>query len=234
MTVSIPSIRIMQIIPNGDSALLVRFEYQENGVQVIQALANSFQSQPLADLINVIPATDSLVLVFEKPVNHQIDWHAALQSRIDGLALSKSMQTVHEIPVCYDASLATDLNAVSAQLNLSITQLIAAHTKSLYQVSMLGFLPGFAYLSGNDEQINLPRKSSPTLSVPAGSVAIANGQTGLYALSSPGGWHVIGRTPINLFNWHNARPNLVKPLDQVRFKAIDLPTFNHLTLAHEH
>ncbi len=97
---------------------------------------------------------------------------------------------------------------------------------------MLGFLPGFVYLSGNDQRINLPRKSSPVVSVPRGSVAVANGQTGLYALSSPGGWHVIGRTPINLFSWQNSRPNLIKPMDQIRFKAIDLKDFNQLTLAH--
>ncbi|MCX7554944.1 carboxyltransferase domain-containing protein [Marinicella sp. S1101] len=216
---------LKQIIPNGDCALLLRFKASANRSRWIQTLATDFIEKPLKDLINVIPASDNLVLVFKQTVNHYLDWQTVIQQRIDQLQLSDVESTVHEILVCYEAQYAPDLNQVCEQVGLSREALIAAHTQPLYDAVMLGFLPGFTYLKGNDKRLCLPRKNTPAVRVSAGSVAVANDQTGLYALSSPGGWHVIGRSPTPLLNWHKTPANLIKPHDRVRFKSIDAAAF---------
>lgn len=228
------SLIIKQIVPNGDCALLFRFEANELDIKAIHALANDLIRRPFAAQVNVIPAHDSLVLVFKDKSNHQLDWEAEVQKRIDRLTIDKKSSVVHKIPVCYEVGVAADLKHVCEKTGLTENELIAAHTKPLYDVIMLGFLPGFAYLSNNDIRINLPRKSNPTLSVPAGSIAVANNLTGLYALSSPGGWHVIGRTPLSFLDWRREPANLIKPLDQIKFYAVDKQAFNAMRKNNEH
>ncbi len=215
------ALNIDAIIPNGDCALLIIFVASDNRLRWIHALAAALCEQPLKSQINVIPATESLVLQFSEPVNHEIDWWQVIQDRINALGANKDCPKKHLIPVCYDHRLADDLAAVCSHLKFSLTELIAIHTKPFYEVAMLGFLPGFVYLTGNKNVMNLPRKTTPAVSVPAGSVAVANAQTGIYSLSSPGGWHVIGRTPSELLSWHSqTAPMLLSPMDLVQFKAI--------------
>lgn len=225
---------IKRIIPNGDCALIIQIESNHQCLRIIHALANDFLNAPMPNMINVIPASESLALVFNQPIEHDADWHIKLQHRIDQLTIDDHGILLHEIPVCYEPSIAPDLIPVCEQIGLTLSELINTHTKPLYEVTNLGFLPGFAYLSGNDKRLNLPRKNTPSISVEAGSIAIANGQTGLYALSSSGGWHVIGRTPLTLLNWNNSPANFIKPLDQVRLIAIDLKTFERMSQLHEH
>lgn len=146
--------------------------------------------------------------------------------------VSIKRRSMIEIPVCYDESLGSDLeNAVKA-LNCSIDELIQQHSEKIYTVYCLGFLPGFAYMGEVPHAIQLPRHPSPRSKVLAGSVGIAGKQTGIYPMNSPGGWQIIGRTPIKIFDPTSTSLTLFKAGDQVRFKPIDLKLFHTLN-AHE-
>lgn len=126
------------------------------------------------------------------------------------------------LPVLYDGE---DLAMLAEQKGLSIEQVIEKHSKNIYDVHFIGFLPGFPYLSGLDSTIHHPRRATPRPKVAAGSVGIANGQTGIYPIDSPGGWQIIGRCPIPLFDIKNPSPCLLKAGDQIKFKKIDFKTF---------
>jgi len=137
-------------------------------------------------------------------------------------------KSIIEIPVCYDASLGIDLqNAVKAS-NCSMDELIQQHSDKIYTVYCLGFLPGFAYMGDVPDAIQLPRHPSPRSKVLAGSVGIAGKQTGIYPMNSPGGWQIIGRTPIKIFDPTSTTLTLFKAGDQVKFKPIDLELFHTL------
>lgn len=124
-----------------------------------------------------------------------------------------------KIPVCYDREFGVDLYAIAESKNLSIDEIISIHCSKKYKVFMLGFLPGFAYMGTVDDRIAMPRKSHP-VNVIAGSVGIAGTQTGIYPLLSPGGWQIIGRTPMALFNSSKEQPTLLKAGDSVSFYPI--------------
>ena len=132
---------------------------------------------------------------------------------------------VVEIPVAYGGEFGPDIGFVAEYNGLTVEEVVEIHSKPLYRVYMLGFVPGFAYLGGMDERITTPRLEKPRLKVPAGSVGIAGKQTGWYAIESPGGWRLIGRTPLKTFNPMESPPSLVLPGDYVRFKPISEEEF---------
>ena len=126
----------------------------------------------------------------------------------------------HTIPVCYGGDFGPDLAAVAAFAGCSEARVIETHGTAVYRVYMLGFLPGFAYMGPVDERIVMPRRKTPRLRVPAGSVGIAGRQTGVYPVRAPGGWQLIGRTPVRLFDLKRAQPFLLGPGDRVRFEVV--------------
>ena len=186
---------------------------------------------------DIILAYDTLTLVYDIlhfDSNPFLFAHTILEAFN---ASKKSLNAIEnksiiEIPVCYDASLGIDLqNAVKAS-NCSIDELIQQHSDKIYTVYCLGFLPGFAYMGDVPNAIQLPRHPSPRSKVLAGSVGIAGRQTGIYPSTSPGGWQIIGRTPIKIFDPTSPSLTLFKAGDQVKFKPIDLQLFHTLN-AHE-
>lgn len=136
-----------------------------------------------------------------------------------------------EIPVAYGEAFGADFSAAAAELGLSAQALVERHSGAEYRVAMLGFAPGFPYLLGLDPALALPRLSTPRTRVPAGSVAIGGAQTGIYPRESPGGWRLIGRTPLRLFDPARAQPSLLTPGDRVRFRPIDADAFARMTAA---
>jgi KipI family sensor histidine kinase inhibitor len=130
-----------------------------------------------------------------------------------------------EIPVCYGGEFGPDLAAVAAHARLDESTVIAAHAAGDYRVAMLGFAPGFPYLLGLDPRLHAPRRAQPRTRVPAGSVAIGGAQTGIYPRELPGGWQIIGRTPLALFDAASSAPALLAPGQRVRFRAIDATAF---------
>lgn len=137
---------------------------------------------------------------------------------------------LYKIPVCYEAAFAPDLEAVCAQLKLSPEALISKHSKALYTVYGIGFLPGFMYLGGLDSELEIPRKSSPRMKVPSGSVGLAAKQTGVYPCESPGGWQLIGQTPIPLFNPLQDSPFFAEVGDKIQFTPISKDTYKLLKI----
>lgn len=130
-----------------------------------------------------------------------------------------------KIPVCYDAEFGIDIKQVAVEHRLSINELINLHVSVIYRVYMIGFMPGFAYMGTVVEKLITPRKGQPRLNVPAGSVGIADSQTGIYPIDSPGGWHIIGKTPLQLFDPGNLPHCLLSPGDNVQFVSINKDEF---------
>ena len=142
---------------------------------------------------------------------------------------SKTISAQHiEIPICYDPSLAPDLFKLAEERKLAPEIVVHLHSGKPYRVYMIGFLPGFAYMGKVDERITMPRKNNPSIEVPAGSVGIAGEQTGIYPVNSPGGWNIIGQTPMRLFDARNNDPVLLKAGDEVQFVPITLQQFHDL------
>jgi inhibitor of KinA len=133
-----------------------------------------------------------------------------------------------EVPVCYGGELGPDLSAVAAICGCSEEEVVRLHSTVEYRVYVVGFVPGFAYMGVVDDRLALPRRAVPRTRVPAGSVAIAAGQTGIYPIETPGGWHLLGRTPVRTFDPAREQPVLFRPGDRVRFRIIDRGTFDQL------
>lgn len=133
-----------------------------------------------------------------------------------------------EIPVCYDKEFAPDLSYVANYCGLTEAQIVSLHSEPEYLVHMLGFLPGFLYLGGLNQQLYCPRKTTPAKAISTGSVAIGGQQTGIYPISSPGGWQIIGRTPLKLFNPDNSEPAIASPLDKIKFVPIIKQVFKQI------
>lgn len=139
---------------------------------------------------------------------------------------TKKSVTVWQLPVCYHPSLGFDLENFSKSVGLSIEKIIKIHSSESYQVYFIGFLPGFLYLGNLDEHLYLKRKAKPLLKVPKGAVGIGGNQTGIYPQESPGGWHIIGNCPVELFNVNKNPPAVFKAGDIIRFYRLSLKDFN--------
>jgi inhibitor of KinA len=135
---------------------------------------------------------------------------------------------VIEIPVCYDREFAPDLDDVAKHAEISAQEVVALHSKSKYRVACIGFVPGFTFLAGLPRNLGTPRRDVPRKEIPPGSVGIGGAQTGIYPLRSPGGWNLIGRTPLKLFDPSKNPPTLLHPGDRVRFRAISTEEFESL------
>ena len=131
-----------------------------------------------------------------------------------------SNRTLWEIPVCYNEKFGVDLNVISLETKLSIDEIVAMHTAVNYTVYGIGFLPGFLYLGGLTEKLHFPRRNLPRMEVLKGSVGIGGNQTGIYPQTSPGGWQIIGKTPMNLFDISSEIPCFIAPADEVKFIPI--------------
>jgi inhibitor of KinA len=141
---------------------------------------------------------------------------------------SKSLNETITIPVCYGSQFGPDLEDVATIHKLTPQKVIELHSAATYKVYMIGFVPGFAYLGGMNEDIAMPRKQTPRSAIPAGSVGIAGKQTGVYPLETPGGWQIIGRTPLKMFDVRSSQPSLLKAGDNVVFKPISEQEYNDL------
>ena len=164
----------------------------------------------------------SLLIQLNKKIKNLEWWNKYLNKVLLKIEKHKNFEEKKWIiPVCYENDFAPDIIKLSKALKLEVNELIHLHSKNTYKVYFLGFLPGFPYLSGLDPRLYYQRKEKPKLNVPKGSVAIGGKQTGIYTTDSPGGWHIIGFTPINLFNPKISPPCFIKPGDTISFEKID-------------
>lgn len=201
------------------------------------ALFNYLKRHRLDGMIEAIPAYSSVTVYFDIPsLRKRIASHKKvyewIQNKLKQVMLNefKAFDTGSDlvrIPVCYDDEYAIDLPSIASQKNLTRNEIIHLHTSRQYHVYMLGFLPGFSYMGEVDERIIVSRKPEPN-PILAGSVGIAGKQTGIYPLNSPGGWQIIGRTPLKMFDKKKSEPCLLKAGDSVEFYSITKDEFNHM------
>lgn len=222
---------MIQYFPSGDSAFLVKFgnEICEEINQQIRSFVLSLSSLKIPGIIELIPSyTD--VLVQYDPL--QISFSDLLKQlkivveQLDAIELPETRTL--RIPVLYGPRFGENMDAVKIHTGLSEMEVINRHTKAKYLVYMLGFTPGFCYLGGMDERLTTPRKEVPSQKIEAGAVGIAGGQTGIYPIESPGGWQIIGRTPLKLFDPNRQPEFLVQAGDYLEFYAITDEEYDEL------
>ena len=206
-----------RIAPLGDSAITITFgdEISEELNDRVVAEALRISSARLAGVYDVVPAYASLTIHYDP----RRIVYADLVSRLSAIGppsgeKASTGTVTHEISVRYDGA---DLDEVAARCSLSVNEVIAIHTGRQYRVFVIGFVPGFAYLGPLDPRLVLPRRDAPRKRVPAGSVAIAEAQTGVYPSETPGGWHLIGTTDVRMFDPSEKKPALLSVGDHVRF-----------------
>ncbi|MEK0158134.1 5-oxoprolinase subunit PxpB [Pseudoalteromonas piscicida] len=168
------------------------------------------------DFIDVVPAKSS-VTAYLKESSKATTWQHKILTHWQDLEIAEVKPTHHEIEVFYGKEFGQDFERVASELQLTPRQLIELHSSVDYQVQFIGFLPGFAYLSGLPTSLQLPRKSTPITKVPKGSIAIADSYSAIYPSQSPGGWHLLGQTNTTLFDPNSASASLLQPGDIVRF-----------------
>jgi KipI family sensor histidine kinase inhibitor len=225
---------VIRLLPEGEGGLLVQLgDAVDPDVNArVHALARAVGRRLGPLVLEVVPSYASLLVVFD-PL--RID-RARLEARVAALAgdvegiRAAPPRRVVEVPVCYGGDLGPDLEDVARVTGLAAGEVIARHAAPIYRVYLLGFTPGFPYLGGMDAALACPRLPSPRLRVPAGSVAVAGAQTGVYPVESPGGWRLLGRTPLRLFDPSPGarRPFLLAAGDGLRFVPVDRARFEAL------
>jgi len=231
----------MTIEPLGDTALLIRLGERIDSDLNARALAiaEALRAAALPGVSNVAPSYASVCLRYDPAAwTNSRDAQApydGIAARVAEIATKASGGTTGitlppvEIPVCYGAEYGPDLAEVARLSGLPEDEVMARHGAAEYRVAMLGFAPGFPYLLGLDSALHTPRRAHPRTRVPAGSVAIGGAQTGIYPRELPGGWQIIGRTPLGLFDAAREPPALLTPGQRVRFRAIDAGEFEQLS-----
>lgn len=217
------------MFPLGDAALTIDFGNSiddETNKKVLQ-LYNQIKDAHIPYITDLVPAYSSLTVYYDVVSIHSTEQSAfeVISELIENITEEKprssnSTNRLIDIPVCYENKYALDIDEIARQKNLTPEEIIAIHSSKTYRIYMLGFIPGFSYMGLVDERIAVPRKTEPRLNVEAGSVGIAGRQTGIYPLNSPGGWQIIGKTPLQLFNKDLAQPVLFEPGDEVKFYSI--------------
>lgn len=215
----------------GDQGLLMEFgdAIDPTVNQRIRAVVLALEADPPRGLVEVIPTYCSIIVVYDPwLINPEIltPILSAMNNCLEETRIPEPETTV--LPVCYDPLLGPDIEGLAKLHNLTIQEVVDLHTAPLYPIYMLGFTPGFPYLGGLSEKLYTPRLDSPRKKVPAGSVGIANNQTGIYSIESPGGWRLIGLCPIRIFDPERKNPILLKAGNLLKFQAIDLETFHEI------
>jgi inhibitor of KinA len=219
--------------PLGDRALVIRLPGgdKQNDWRIMAGIAESVRAARREWVVDVVAAYETVTIIYdpmrlvgpfpEQRLPYERAAAEVLQILAGESAPPAAESRLIDIPVCYGGIYGPDLRESAARSELSEERFIECHASGRYIVTMIGFMPGFPYLTGLPPQLAQPRKASPRSRVPAGSVGIAGSQTGIYPLESPGGWQLIGRTPIRLFDYRRESPSLLQAGDRIRFVPID-------------
>jgi inhibitor of KinA len=227
---------LVQIYTLGEHAVVLQVGSSINMEthERVMAYTRAIQAANFPWVIELVPAYNSVTVYYSIPTILQIAKTDCIATWVTNILLGLSFdfsnnkqanKKIIEIPACYDTALGVDIIYLSEQLQLGVDKIIDIHSDRLYTVYMLGFLPGFPYMGSVDERIQHPRKKHPSKQVIAGSIGIAGAQTGIYPLQSPGGWQIIARTPLAIFDLGKESPCLFAAGDQVRFVPISLERF---------
>ena len=212
----------VKLLPCGDTALAVELgEGIDRDVSaLVLGLAGRLAAERIAGVVELVPTFRSLLIHYDPVLLSQAELRRTLAPLLSGLQPARGSGRLWRIPACYDESFAPDLPEVAGRTGISPQQVAVRHSAAAYHVYMLGFLPGFAYLGDLPPELALPRRESPRTKVPAGSIAMATTLTTVYTLESPGGWHLIGRTPAFLWDLRHDPPALLAPGDSIVFTPV--------------
>jgi len=234
---------MMEIVSLGDSALVVRMRERfddapEQTLDVVLRAFQRLQNAAIPGVIELAPAYTGVAVFFDpipaakgaETSDKVFDWlatriRAAVSGIVDPGRIARSRSQTVEIPVCYDPEFALDIDDVARRAAISPSEVIRLHSAGEYRVACIGFVPGFPFLAGLPKQLATPRRDVPRKQIPPGSVGIGGAQTGIYPLRSPGGWNLIGRTPLRLFDPRKNPPALLRAGERVRFRAITREEF---------
>jgi inhibitor of KinA len=187
------------------------------------------QNKYIEEKVYIKSAYNSLLITYELTINNIYSKISLLKEYYSvRVSINKSTFKLWKIPVCYDDDFGIDLNELSKKIGLSKSEIIRLHTKPNYILFFIGFLPGFLYLGGLDKKLHFPRRETPRLSVPQGAVAIGGKQTGIYPNVSPGGWNIIGNSPINFFDISKEVPCFAKSGDKISFYQVSRREYNDI------
>ena len=220
----------MKIDALGDSALIINLadeiSHSSRLLARVLSAAATIEGAKLPGVVDVTSSYESVAVFFDLPqVEPDIEDKIRVLIASAGVRVSGKKRRV-QIPVCYDEEFALDLDRVANHTSLTPDAIVTLHSSAEYTVACIGFMPGFPFLAGLPQQLRVPRLESPRTKVSAGSVAIANAQAGVYPLESPGGWNVLGRTPLQLFRVNENPPTLLRPGDCVQFRRITRAQFD--------
>ena len=214
----------LKIEPMGDCAARVEMgdSISEHINDRVHQLCALLESRPISGILDIVPAYTTITVHYDMLA---CDYRAVENWIHSVVGLSSSETNLHnpkiiDIPTVYGGDHGPDLESVAGYAGLALDEVISIHASRIYRVYMMGFMPGFPYLGGLDDRIAAPRLETPRKKVPAGSVGIAGNQTGIYPLESPGGWRLIGWTPVRLFDPRNEQPFLLSPGDRLRFVPV--------------
>ena len=220
----------IRFLPCGDSAVTVEFgnriDDQLNGA--VHAFASAVEALGHPAIREVVPTYRSATVHYLPLLLEYAALVQLLRPLTETQGGAGPFGAPVEIPVLYGGPWGPDLEEVAAHCGMTPEQVIAAHSAPCYRIYMLGFTPGFPYLGGMDPRLATPRRKEPRIRIPAGSVGIAGNQTGVYPIESPGGWQLIGRTPLRLFDLGSDPPILLQAGRSIRFVPIDEPTYHRL------
>ena len=215
---------MIKIVPSGDSIIIIN---NLNNLKT-STLTDYLEKLELNEIEDIISLKSSVGILFNPHKISSSDFIKKTKNLLSNKNFTNNNKIkTWEIPICYDKDFAIDLNEISTKCKIDIDQVIKKHNNKTYEVDIVGFLPGFLYLGKLDDSLHLPRKNNPRTHIPEGSIGIAGNQTGIYNIESPGGWNIIGRTPLRLFDKLKNPPIKIKQGDKIIFKEITKEEFNN-------
>ena len=219
-----------KFLPAGDTALVVEFgdRVDERLSALVLALARRVETAAIAGVVETVPTFRSLMVHYDPLTISNAELQARIKPLLSQLAGTVSAGRHWRLPACYDRKLGLDLAEVAERTGRSEAEVVAQHSTAPFRVYMVGFLPGFAYLGGLPTSLELPRRENPRLKVEAGSIAIAMAMSVIYSIESPGGWNILARTPVALWDLRRVPSALVSAGDRVSFAPISLAEYEEL------
>ena len=215
---------MIKIVPSGDSIIIIN---NLNSLKT-STLTDYLEKLELNEIEDIISLKSSVGILFNPHKISSSDFIKKTKNLLSNKNfINNNKIKTWEIPICYDKDFAIDLNEISTKCKIDVDQVIKKHNNKTYEVDIVGFLPGFLYLGKLDDSLHLPRKNNPRTHIPEGSIGIAGNQTGIYNIESPGGWNIIGRTPLRLFDKLKNPPIKIKQGDKIIFKEITKEEFNN-------
>jgi KipI family sensor histidine kinase inhibitor len=222
---------VTRFLNGGDTALVVEFggSIDRRISALVLALAHRLETEAIPGIVELVPTFRSLMVHYDPLLLSHAELKRRLSPLLDGLEARKNSGRRWRIPACFDVSVGLDLPDVASRTGLTAAQVVERLSSAPLHVYMIGFLPGFPYLGDLPKELELPRRETPRIKLPAGSIAVAMTLAAIYPVESPGGWHIVGRTPAPLWDLNRDPPALLAAGDQVVFQTISVSEYESLS-----